>query len=130
MKKILYYIAPFVIIPLSLLLFELIAQEVIKTNGYFFLNAILLIICIVIGNLSPSHNKFDYIITLLLPLSLFCFMFIVGFLDSTETYARFSFERALNVALQTDILVTYFIMLIASFWASFKPFRIMKKIKI
>ena len=97
-------------------------------NPYIFF-AELFIISVIIGNLSPTHRRFDYIMTIIMPLSLFISMFIGGFIDETDLGGRFYMYRAFEVAFQPLALMLYFMMGLTTFFASYKSFRIINIIK-
>ncbi|MBQ7232695.1 MAG: hypothetical protein IJX07_05675 [Bacillales bacterium] len=84
---------------------------------------------VVIGNLSPTHKKFDYIITIIMPLSFCCSMLIIGFFGKSDLETRFHLDGALNAAFQPWSLITYCVMALTAFLASFKTIRIAKRIK-
>lgn len=123
MKKKLYYITPFVVVPLSLLLCELLDNTNLLPMSAYMLGAVLLTFSVIVGFLSPARRIFDYWITAMMPLSLFCCMFVGGFLDKDDLEARFHFHEAINAALQPVALVLYVLMATATFLASFRYFR-------
>ena len=127
MKK-LYYAVPFVIVPASMLLCELLDNAgFIKMNPHV-MGAVLFLLSAIVGNLTSAARKFDYLMTVLMPLSLFVFMFIGGYLDETEVYARFDLRKAIKVAAQPGCFQMYIMMAVTTFLASFKPVRIIRKI--
>ncbi len=129
MKKTIYYVCPFIIIPCLCLLCEFLnKRDVLQMNPYIFF-AELFIISVIIGNLSPTHRRFDYIMTIIMPLSLFISMFIGGFIDETDLGGRFYMYRAFEVAFQPLALMLYFMMGLTTFFASYKSFRIINIIK-
>ena len=124
LKKIMYYISPFIFIPcLCLLLGWMSVEGLININVYGF-GVLLFIISAVIGNLSPNDKKFDYLITLLVPLALFLTMFFAGFLDTSEFHSGHDFERGWECAVQIPVM--YLITAAATFGASFGPIRILR----
>ena len=129
MKKTIYYVCPFIIVPCSCLLSEFLnKRDVLYMNPYIFF-AELFIISAMIGNLTPTHRHFDYIMTAIMPLSLFIAMFLGGFLDQTDLGGRFYTDRALDVAFQPLALIAYFMIGATTFFASYKSFRIIRRIK-
>ena len=129
MKKTIYYVCPFIIVPCSCLLSEFLnKRDVLNMNPYIFF-AELFIISAIIGNLTPTHRRFDYIMTIIMPLSLFIAMFIGGFIDETDLGGRFYMYRAFEVAFQPLALMIYFMMGLTAFFASYKSFRIIRRIK-
>jgi hypothetical protein len=101
-------------------------SELIKFNVYAFV-FLLFLVSAIIGNLSPNDKKFDYLITVLVPLALFLTMFFAGFLDTEEFHSGHDFERGLKVAFQSTALIMYLVTAVAAFAASFKPIRILRK---
>ena len=122
MRKIFYYISPFIIIPVVLLSCEYIDNVTTIPMFPWFIIIPIFISCIM-GILSSTHNKFDYIMTVLMPLSLFCFMFIGGFFDKSDLETMFHLDRAFEVALQPICLIEYFCITIATFLSSHKKLR-------
>lgn len=129
MKKSVYYITPFIIVPiLSMLLAFLDNRALIKESTHI-LCVLLLFTSIIIGNITPTRKNFDYIMTVIMPLSFFCLMFIVGFLDKCDLETRFHFDRAFKAISQPLSVKMYFMMGIITFLASFKPIRVVRIIK-
>ena len=126
MKK-LYYFIPFILVPSALLLCEFLDNKgFIKMNPYL-IGIILVLISAIMGNFTPTNKRFDYLISVIMPLSLFVLMFVVGFLDETETYSRFDLGIAIKVSTQPSVLLMYLGMAFTAFILSFKSFRIMKR---
>lgn len=129
MKKAIYYGCPLIIIPCFCLLCEFLnKKDVLEIYPYLFL-VVLFIICAMIANFTPTQKSFDFIMTAILPLSMFCTMFIGGFLDETDLGGRFYIDRAFEVAFQPIALLAYLIIAIVAFISSFKLFRISRIIK-
>ena len=126
MKKKLYYAIPFVAVPLLLLLCELFDNMNLLQMSPYILIAVLILFSLVMGFFSPTHRKFDYLLSGIMPLSLFCCLFVVGFLDKTDLETRFHLYKAVNTAFQPVALHLYFLMAIATFLASYKCLRNLK----
>ena len=126
MKKKLYYVMPFVAVPLLLLLCELLDNTKLLQMSPYILSTLLLLFSLVIGFFSATHRTFDYLLTAIVPISLFCSMFIAGFLDKDDLETRFHLYKAVNAAFQPIVLQLYFLMAIVTFLASFKSFRNIK----
>ena len=123
MRKIFYYAIPFVMIPVVLLIGEYIDNAItIPIFPYFIIMPIFL--SFIMGIMSSTHNKFDYIMTVIMPLSLFCFMFIGGFFDKSDLGTMFHLDRAFKTALQPICLIEYCCMAIFTFLSSHKKLRI------
>ena len=127
MRQKLYYVIPFMAIPLLLLLCEVIDGMNILRMFPYIPGVLLLLFSATIGFFSTTHRTFDYLLTAIMPLSLFCCMFVVGFLDKCDLDCRFHLYKAVNAAFQPFALQLYFLMAIATFLVSFKPFRDIKK---
>ena len=129
MKKILYYLSPFIIVP-----FLAVAMEIIDDIGFIRMSPTILLIVLgvvsdVTGSLSTAKTKFDYIMTALMPLSFFLTMFVEGFLDKDDLETRFNFGRAFEAAFQPYVLIFCLTMAIIVFFASYKKIRITKIIR-
>lgn len=122
MRKFIYYISPFIIIPSVLLIGEYIDNLIAIPMFPYFIIIPIFLSCIM-GILSPTHYKFDYIITVIMPLSLFCFMLVGGFFDKSDLGTRFHLDRALVTALNPICLLEYFCMTISAFLLSCKKIR-------
>ena len=126
MKKKLYYAIPVAAVPLLLLLCELIYNMNLLPMSPYILSAVLLVFFAVMGFFSTTPRTFDYLLTAIVPLSLFCYMFIAGFLDKGDLETRFHLYKAVNAAFQPFALQLYFFMAIVTFLASFKRLRNIK----
>ena len=127
MKKKLYYVTPFVAVPLLLLLCEALDNMNLLPMSPYILSAILLLFSGAMAFFSPSSKTFDYLLTLIMPLSLFLCMFVVGFLGESDLGTRFHLYKAVDAAFQPIALLLYFLMAIVAFLTSFKHFRDIKK---
>ena len=126
MKKKLYYVMPFIVVPLIMLSCELLDNtERLKITPYIS-GGVLVLSSGVFGLLSPSNKSADYFITLIMPISLFCFMFVGGFLSKSDLETRFHIHIAVDVAFQPIALILYFAMAIITLVASLKCFRSLK----
>ncbi|MBQ3551893.1 MAG: hypothetical protein IJA35_01865 [Clostridia bacterium] len=126
MKKNMYYIMPFVILPCLMLLLQLLNNmEMLKMSPYIMVG-VLLFISAIVGFFSSTHMTFDYLMTAIMPLSFFCTMFIAGFLDKSDMETRFHIYKAVNASFQPICLLLYFLMALITFLASFKKIRNVK----
>lgn len=126
MKKKLYYVTPFVAVPLLLLLCEVLDDLNLLQMSPYILSALLLLFSATIGFFSTTHRTFDYLLTAIMPISLFCCMFVAGLLDKDDLETRFHLHEAVNAAFQPIALQLYFFMAIVTFLASFKCLRNIK----
>lgn len=126
MKKFFYYASPFIMIPSILLIGEYIDNLINIPLLLYLLYFIIIPVFLscIMGILSPTHYKFDYIITGIMPMSLFCLMFIGGFLDKSDLGSRFHLDRAFKTALQPTCLIVYCCMATSAFISSYNKFRI------
>ena len=130
MRKKLYYAIPFVAIPVIVIAIERFVTPLNIVAMFVFYSGLisLLLFSAIIGYFSPSKRKFDYLLTLIVPLALFCTMFVVGFLDKTDLETRFHLYKAVKTAFQPVSLQLYLAMTITTFLASFKGFRNLKNV--
>ena len=127
MKKKLYYVTPFVAVPLLSLLCVVLDNMNLLPMSPYILSAIFLLFSGAMAFFSPSSKTFDYLLTLIMPLSLFLCMFVVGFLGESDLGTRFHLYKAVDAAFQPIALLLYFLMAIVAFLTSFKHFRDIKK---
>ena len=123
MKQKLYYAIPFAAIPLLLLLCVVLDNMKLLQMSPYILGAVLLLLSMAMGFFSTTHRTFDYLLTAIMPLSLFCCMFVVGFLAKGDLETRFHLYKAINAAFQPIALLLYLLMAVVTFLASFKRFR-------
>lgn len=128
MKKSLYYVIPFVAVPILLLLCDVLHNKKLFQMNPYILSAVLLLFSVAMGFFSTTNKTFDYLLTVIMPISLFCFMFVGGFLSSSDVYNRFNLYKAVKTAFQPIVLQLYFLIAITTFLASFKRFRNIKNL--
>ena len=130
MKKVLYYISPFIFFSLIY-----IADDLVRTIDFFYKHyeivAILLIIMellftALIGSLSTSNKKFDYPMTLILPFSYVLSLFLALFCEEIYDCVRFSIHHALNIEYYKAHLPMIIALTAIVFSFSFKPIRLSK----
>ena len=127
MKKSLYYVIPFVAVPILLLLCDVLGNKKLLPMNPYIMSAVLLLFSVAMGFFSTTNKTFDYLLTAIMPMSLFCFMFVGGFLDKCDLECRFHLYKAVKTAFQPIALQLYFLMAIVAFLTSFKHFRDIKK---
>ena len=128
MKKKLYYVIPFVAVPILLLLCDVLDNKKLLQMNPYMISAVLLLFSVAMGFFSTTNKTFDYLLTVIMPISLFCFMFVGGFLSLSDLESRFHLYKAVKTAFQPICLQLYFLMGITAFFASFKHFRKIKKL--
>lgn len=128
MKK-LYYVIPFILIPPVVLLGEYLCFEVADLPfiaTYLCAIIVLALISAIMGNLSPSHKKFDYMIPIIMVLSLFLFQFMDGFLQKDDMDQICNWHMAFLLSTNYRVWIAYGVMALTSFLASFQPIRMAK----
>ena len=110
-----YYLLPFVLVPTSMLLCELLDRAGLLKMNVFILGAIMFALSALLGYFAHSPKK----IGAMMPLSLFATMFAAGLLDETETYARFTLRVAVKVSTQPAALILYALMALTALLFSF-----------
>ena len=132
MKKAVYYISPFVIIPIIFLITSILESvEIFKPIAPHFAFTTLFLFAVIIGAISQSKAKFDYIITAIVPLSVFYALFIsLLFDEGCNGTPQFSLHHALNIEYYRSWLPIALIMMVIAFVFSFKPIRNFIKSKV
>lgn len=126
MKKKLYYAMPFIVVPVLMLLCELLDNLELLQLSPYVIGTFLVLASAAFGIFSSSDRIFDYLMTAIMPFSLFCLMFVGGFLDKSDLGTRFHLYRAVEVAFQPVCLLFYFVMAMVTFLTSLKYFRNLK----
>lgn len=126
MKKKLFYVIPFIVMPLLLLICEALDNANLFHMSPYILSAVLLLFSLTMGFFSTTPRTFDFLLSAMIPLSLFCCMFVGGFFDKTDLETRFHLYKAVNAAFQPIALQLYVAMAIAACLASFRPIRNLK----
>ena len=126
MKKTIYYIAPFVVFPLLVLLINSLDSMEMQSNIWKPLTLILFFLfAALMGTLSPTERKFDYLMTLLIPAAFLCTLFVLLYFDEgCDGLPQFSLHHALNMHYYRVWLPYVAIMTGITFVTSFKPIRV------
>ena len=126
MKKAIYYIAPFVVFPLLFLLINSLDKMGTNTDTWQALTLILFFMfSALMGTLSPTEKKFDYLITLLTPTAFLCTLFVFLYFDEgCDGLPQLSLHHALNMHYYRVWLPYVAIMTGITFITSCKPIRI------
>lgn len=127
MKKRVYYAMPFIVVPLLMLLCEVIDNVSLFPMTPYVMGVLLLLASVVFGFFSSSDGVFDYLMTLIMPAALFCFLFVVGFLDKSDLGSQFHLYKALDASTQPIALLYYVSMAMTTFLTSLRCFRRLKK---
>ncbi len=126
MKKTMYYVMPLIIFSVLVSLVTFIGDRELIDHQYVWLGFYisLVLLSAIIGNFTPTHRNFDYIVTIIVPLSMFVNVFVLGHCDPAACYDRFTISRGISTAIQPEFLQIYLILALTTFLASFKPIRI------
>ena len=126
MKKIIYYIAPFVVFPLLALFINFLDRmEANAVIGRALTLVLFFLFSALMGTLSPTDKKFDCLITLLIPAAFLCTLFVGLYFDEgCDGLPQLSLHHALNMHYYRVWLPYVAIMTGITFIASFKPIRV------
>ena len=126
MKKIIYYIAPFVVFPLFALFINFLdSMEANAVIGRALTLVLFFLFSALMGTLSPTDKKFDCLITLLIPAAFLCTLFVGLYFDEgCDGLPQLSLHHALNMHYYRVWLPYVAIMTGITFIASFKPIRV------
>lgn len=126
MKKTIYYIAPFAVFPLLVLLINSLDSMEMQSNIWKPLTLVLFFLfAALMGTLSPTERKFDYLMTLLIPAAFLCTLFVLLYFDEgCDGLPQLSLHHALNMHYYRVWLPYVAIMTGITFITSFKPIRV------
>ena len=129
-KKIVYYLSPLVIFPAFFLLLLFLDGTALQDHVLIGLSYTVFFVCsAIIGNLSPTDKKFDYLMTAIIPLVIACSLFIGLYFDEgCDGTPQLSLHHALNVEYYKCWLPVFIITAVTTFLASFRPIRIVKRL--
>ena len=131
MKKAIYYASPFILFPIIFGIFTLLDEiNIINSNILaVFLFVLFFVTTAFLGNLSLTNKKFDYLMTVIVPLACFFALFIALFFDEGgDGTPQLSIDHALNMEYYKVWLPIVAVMTVITFVASFKPIRFSKRI--
>lgn len=128
MKKTFYYLSPFIIFPIWILLSELLLDDLwgIPAVFYIFVGGLLLFSAL-IGGFSPSKKKMDLRITFWVPLSFFLTVFVCAFFDTGTCSGEPRLDLGEAFVISTRFWYIYVLMALITFLASFIKSGIFKK---
>ena len=131
MKKVLYYLSPFVIFPMWVFFINLIDQWSLSIIPYIFIGG-LLTLAALIGGITPAPKRVDLRITFFVPLASFLTMLVGGFFDTGTCSGemRLDIEYAFKVSLQPLFLLIYVLMALITFLVSFLKVRILERSRL
>ena len=131
MKRATYYIAPFVVFPLLVLLINFLDSIEMQSNIWQALTLVLFFLfAALMGTLSPTEKTFDYLMTLLIPAAFLFTLFVSLYFDEgCDGLPQLSLHHALNMHYYRVWLPYVAIMTGITFIASFNPIRVAKKTK-
>lgn len=131
MKKIIYYASPLVMFPIIYLIINFLDEmDIINPNILVILTCIVFFLfSALVGSLSITNKKFDYLMTAIIPFSLLLTLFVCLFFDEgCDGMPQLSLHHALNIEYYKGWLPIVFIMTAITFIFSFKPIRLSKKL--
>ena len=131
MKKVIYYASPFVLFPIIFGAFTLLDEiDIINSNILAIsLFVLFFVTTAFLGNLSLTEKKFDYLMTVIVPISFLLTVFVALFFDKgCDGTAQLSIHHALNIEYYKIWLPIVAVMTVITFVASFKSIRISKRI--
>ena len=131
MKKAIYYASPFILFPIIFGIFTLLDEiDIINSNILaILLFVIFSVTTAFLGNLSLTNKKFDYLMTVIVPISFLLTLFVALFFDEgCDGTSQLSIHHALNMEYYKIWLPIVAAMAVTTFVASFKPIRIPKRI--
>ena len=131
MKKKIYYASPLVMFPIIYLIINFLDEmDIINPNILVILTCIVFFLfSALVGSLSITNKKFDYLMTAIIPFSLLLTLFVCLFFDEgCDGTPQLSIHHALNMEYYKIWLPIVAIMAVTTFVASFKPIRISKNI--
>ena len=128
MKKTFYYLSPFIIFPIWVLLSELLLDDLwgIPAVSYIFIGG-LLVLSALIGGFSPSKKKMDLRITFWVPLSFFLTVFVYAFFDTGTCSGEPRLDLGEAFVISIRFWFIYVLMALITFLVSFIKGRIFKK---
>ena len=128
MKKVFYYLSPFVMIPVWVLFINLIDQWDLSIIPYIFIGGFLALAAL-IGGITPATKRADLRITFFGPLASFLTILVLGFFDTGTCSGemRLDIEYAFKVSLQPLFLLIYVLMALITFLVSFLKIRILER---
>ena len=131
MKNAIYYIAPFVVFPLLVLLINFLDSIEMQSNIWQALTLVLFFLfAALMGVLSPTEKTFDYLMTLLIPAAFLCTLFVSLYFDEgCDGLPQLSLHHALNMHYYRVWFPYVAIMTGITFITSFKPIRLAGKRK-
>ena len=126
MKKAIYYIAPFVVFPLLVLLINFLDSIEMQSNIWQALTLVLFFLfAALMGTMSPTEKTFDYLMTLLIPAAFLCTLFVSLYFDEgCDGLPKLSLHHALNMHYYRVWFPYVAIMTGITFITSFKPIRV------
>ena len=130
MEKKIYYILSFILVTFSIFLIDsLNNMDILKMSSQTII-IICFLLSAIIANFTPTHRRFDYIITIIMPLSLLCAIVLIDFFAGyCDGRPKFYLRDAFYTAFDSTFLQLYLTMGAITFLASFRPFRLFRIIK-
>ncbi len=119
--KWLYYLVPFVLLPAFLQASDYLGDYLIWEVALAIVWGILFLIPAAMGFFSPTKRAFDWALLILVPISMYWAIIIVGYFD--RVYCGRYISNAKNIANDPRTLLIYAGMALIAFLASYRRFR-------
>ncbi len=131
MKKVWFYLMPFLLIPgVTLLLEELSSHGNRYDDNLRYLYPVLLcLISVGIALFSPSHHRFDYWLVGLMPVALLVTLFSVGVYNNYCIPTTPDVTDLARVCFQPLAWLNYALLALTALTASYRRFRISSRLK-
>ncbi len=132
MKKVIYYVSPFAVLPLLFLLIGWAeGNSNVSPSVFMFLTyGGLFSVAALLGTFSPADNRlFDYLMTVFVPAAM-CLALFVGLMfdEGCDGQAQLSLHHALNFEYYKTWLPIAGAMAVVTFGFSFRPIRLASRL--
>ncbi len=130
MKKLLkplYYFMPFVLLPVFLQTSDFLFDYLIRGVAIVIFLGLFFLISISMGFFSPTKRVFDWVLLIIMPISMCWAIIVVEYFSSA--YCGRYLHHGMGEAIAPQCLLVYALMALLAFFASYRGFRILKKVK-
>jgi len=118
----LYYLVPFAVLPAFVQASDLLGDYLIREVALAIVYGILFLIPAAMGFFSPTKRAFDWVLLVLVPISMYWAIIIEGYFDRAYCMGR-SIYNAKHIAEEPRMLLIYVGMGLIAFFASYRRFR-------
>ena len=119
--KWLYYLVPFVLLPAFLQASDYMGDYLIREVALAIVWGMLFLIPVAMGFFSPTKRAFDWVLLILIPISMYWAIIIEGYFD--RAYCERYIFNAKRRADDPRMLLIYVGMALIAFFASYRRFR-------